>query len=47
MLVFGLLMLVGKIAAYVMTGPAAIMSDAAESIIHIVVFLAPVRIHHA
>jgi cation diffusion facilitator family transporter len=33
---FGLLMLVGKSAAYFMTGSAAILSDAAESVIHLV-----------
>jgi len=35
-LAFGLLMLVGKMAAYFMTGSAAILSDAAESVIHVV-----------
>ncbi|MEO8663316.1 MAG: cation diffusion facilitator family transporter [Bryobacteraceae bacterium] len=35
-LFFGLIMLVGKSAAYVMTGSAAILSDAAESVIHVV-----------
>ncbi len=35
-LVFGVLMLVGKTAAYVITGSAAIFSDAAESVIHVV-----------
>lgn len=35
-LIFGLLMLVGKTAAYWMTGSAAILSDAAESVIHVV-----------
>ena len=29
-------MLVGKMAAYFMTGSAAILSDAAESVIHVV-----------
>ena len=33
-LVFGVLMLVGKSAAYLLTGSAAILSDAAESIVH-------------
>ena len=31
----GLLMLVGKLAAYLMTGSAAIMADASESIVHL------------
>ncbi len=35
-LAFGVLMLVGKTAAYFMTGSAAILSDAAESVIHVV-----------
>lgn len=35
-LVFGLLMLAGKMSAYLMTGSAAILSDAAESVIHVV-----------
>ena len=35
-LAFGVLMLVGKMAAYSMTGSAAILSDAAESVIHVV-----------
>ncbi len=35
-LVFGLAMLVGKSAAYWLTGSAAILSDAAESVIHVV-----------
>ena len=35
-LAFGVLMLVGKMAAYIMTGSAAILSDAAESVIHVV-----------
>ena len=35
-LAFGVLMLVGKVAAYWMTGSAAILSDAAESVIHVV-----------
>src|SRR5271167_3526359 len=34
-LAFGMLMLVGKMAAYLMTGSAAILSDAAESVIHV------------
>ena len=35
-LIFGLIMLVGKTTAYFMTHSAAILSDAAESIIHVV-----------
>ncbi len=35
-LIVGVLMLIGKIAAYLMTGSAAILSDAAESVIHVV-----------
>ena len=35
-LVFGVVMLVGKSAAYLLTGSAAILSDAAESVIHVV-----------
>src|SRR5271165_5633533 len=35
-LAFGVLMLLGKTAAYFMTGSAAILSDAAESVIHVV-----------
>jgi cation diffusion facilitator family transporter len=35
-LVFGVVMLVGKTAAYLLTGSAAILSDAAESVIHVV-----------
>ena len=35
-LAFGAVMLVGKMAAYLMTGSAAILSDAAESVIHVV-----------
>ena len=35
-LVFGAAMMVGKVAAYVLTGSAAILSDAAESVIHVV-----------
>lgn len=35
-LIFGLLMLVGKLAAYFMTHSAAILSDAAESVVHVV-----------
>lgn len=35
-LAFGVLMLVGKCAAYWMTGSAAIFSDAAESVIHVI-----------
>jgi len=35
-LVVGVLMLVGKVGAYLLTGSAAILSDAAESVIHVV-----------
>ncbi len=35
-LVFGAAMMVGKVAAYWLTGSAAILSDAAESVIHVV-----------
>ena len=35
-LAFGVLMLVGKTGAYFLTGSAAILSDAAESVIHVV-----------
>ena len=35
-LAFGILMLLGKGAAYFMTGSAAILSDAAESVIHVI-----------
>lgn len=35
-LVFGLVMLIGKIAAFLMTHSAAILSDAAESVIHVI-----------
>jgi cation diffusion facilitator family transporter len=35
-LVFGVLMLVGKVGAYLFTGSAAILSDAAESVIHVI-----------
>ena len=35
-LIFGVGMLVGKSAAYFLTGSAAILSDAAESVIHVV-----------
>jgi cation diffusion facilitator family transporter len=35
-LIFGVLMLIGKGTAYFMTGSAAILSDAAESVIHVV-----------
>lgn len=35
-LAFGVLMLAGKCAAYWMTGSAAILSDAAESVIHVI-----------
>jgi len=33
---FGVLMVVGKMTAYFMTGSAAILSDAAESVIHVI-----------
>jgi cation diffusion facilitator family transporter len=35
-LIFGVVMLVGKVGAYWLTGSAAILSDAAESVIHVV-----------
>jgi cation diffusion facilitator family transporter len=35
-LAFGVLMLLGKTAAYFVTGSAAILSDAAESVVHVV-----------
>src|ERR1022692_1830533 len=35
-LIFGLVMLIGKSAAYFMTHSAAIFSDAAESVIHVI-----------
>jgi len=35
----GLLMLAGKLSAYLLTGSAAILSDAAESVIHVVAVL--------
>jgi cation diffusion facilitator family transporter len=35
-LVFGVLMFVGKVAAYLITGSAAIFSDAAESVVHVI-----------
>jgi len=35
-LIFGVAMLVGKCAAYWLTGSAAILSDAAESVIHVI-----------
>lgn len=35
-LIVGVLMLVGKVAAYVVTGSSAIFSDAAESVVHVV-----------
>ena len=35
-LAFGVLMLIGKMTAYFVTGSAAILSDAAESVIHVV-----------
>jgi len=35
-LLFGVLMLVGKLAAYFLTGSSAILADAAESVVHVV-----------
>ena len=35
-LVFGVAMMAGKVAAYLLTGSAAILSAAAESVIHVV-----------
>ncbi len=35
-LIFGLVMLVGKLAAYFITGSSAILADAAESVVHVV-----------
>ena len=35
-LAFGVAMMVGKVAAYVLTGSAAILSDAAESVVHVI-----------
>ena len=35
-LIFGVLMLVGKTSAYLITGSIAILSDAAESVIHVI-----------
>jgi len=35
-LLFGFLMLVGKMAAYFLTGSSAILADAAESVVHVV-----------
>src|SRR5579864_7139516 len=35
-LIVGMLMLLGKVTAYFMTGSAAIFSDAAESVVHVV-----------
>jgi hypothetical protein len=35
-LAIGVVMLVGKVTAYLLTGSAAILSDAAESVIHVV-----------
>lgn len=35
-LIFGICMLLGKTAAYLLTGSAAILSDAAESVIHVI-----------
>lgn len=35
-LIFGVVMLAGKVGAYLLTGSAAILSDAAESVIHVV-----------
>ena len=37
-LIVGLLMLVGKVAGYLITGSSAIFSDAAESAVHVVGF---------
>src|SRR5271165_7613229 len=36
-LAFGVLMLAGKLAAYFMTGSSAVLADAAESVVHVVV----------
>jgi len=35
-LVFGVVMMAGKVTAYLLTGSAAILSDAAESVVHVV-----------
>lgn len=35
-LIVGLLMLVSKVTAYLLTGSSAIVSDAAESVVHVV-----------
>ncbi len=35
-LVFGVIMLLGKVGAFLLTGSAAILSDAAESVIHVI-----------
>jgi len=35
-LFFGVLMLAGKMAAYVLTGSSAILADAAESVVHVI-----------
>jgi len=35
-LAFGVAMMAGKVAAYVLTGSAAILSDAAESVVHVI-----------
>jgi cation diffusion facilitator family transporter len=35
-LIFGVLMLAGKVTAYVVTGSTAILSDAAESVVHVI-----------
>jgi cation diffusion facilitator family transporter len=35
-LIFGMVMLVGKVTAYVLTGSTAILSDAAESVVHVI-----------
>ena len=35
-LAFGVLMFLGKTTAYLLTGSAAILSDAAESVIHVI-----------
>jgi len=35
-LIFGVIMLIGKVTAYVITGSTAILSDAAESVVHVI-----------
>jgi len=35
-LIFGALMLIGKVTAYLVTGSTAILSDAAESVVHVI-----------